>query len=96
MPNPRPRSQANSPDYEEKPRRFHYLEPLLAAATLAETAASEQALHEALASGSCVWGYRNHRMVKNAPEPNPDKVCSRCGYGPTEGPATMEPQEASS
>lgn len=80
MPNPRPRSQANSPDYEEPPRRFHNLEPLLADATRAETAASAQALHQALASGACVWGYRKHRMVKNAPGPNPDRVCSRCGY----------------
>lgn len=80
MPDPRPRSQANGMDYEEPPRRFHNLDSLLADATRAETAASEQALHQALASGACVWGFRKHRMVKNAPGPNPDRVCSRCGY----------------
>lgn len=88
MPNPRPRSQANSPDYEEAPRRFHKLDSLLADATRAETAASEQALHQALASGACVWGYRKHRMVKNAPEPEAERVCSRCGYGPKEAIST--------
>lgn len=84
MPSPRPRSQTNAPDYEEPPRRFHDLEPLLAAATRGETAAAEQALHEALASGSCVWGYRKHRMVKNGSGPDVERVCSRCGYGPKE------------
>lgn len=84
MPNPRPRSQANNEQPEEPIRQFHNLEPLLAAATRAETAASDQALHQALASGACVWGYRKHRMVKNAPGPDPERVCSRCGYGPKE------------
>jgi hypothetical protein len=78
--NPRPRSQASTQEYEEEPRRFHDLEPLLDAASRAEIAASDQALRQALASGACVWGFRKHRMVKNAPGPNPDRVCSRCGY----------------
>lgn len=86
MSNPRPHSQAHNTDYEELPRRFHNLEPLLADATRAETASSEQALRQALASGSCVWGYRKHRMVKNAPGPEAERVCSRCGYGPMEAP----------
>jgi hypothetical protein len=84
MTNSRPRNQTIIEESEEQPRRFHNLEPLLAAATRAETAASNQALHQALASGACVWGHRTHRMVKNAPGPDPDKVCSRCGYGPKE------------
>lgn len=80
MPSPRPRSHTNAPNYEEPPRRFHNLEPLLAAATRGETAAAEQALHQVLASGSCVWGYREHRMVKKGAGPNADRVCSRCDY----------------
>lgn len=91
MPNPRPRSQTITEEYEEEPRRFHNLEPLLAAATRAETAATNQALHQALASGACVWGYRKHRMVKtvkNAPGQDAERVCSRCGYGPKKAPST--------
>lgn len=72
---------------EEKPRRFHGLVSLLASATHAETAASDQALRQAIASGSCVWGYREHHMVKNAPGADADRVCSRCGYGPKGAPS---------
>lgn len=84
MPNPKPRSQTNATDYEETPRRFHNLDPLLGAATNAEIAASAQVLHEVLVSGSCVWGYRKHNMVKNGTGTDAEVVCSRCGYGPKE------------
>lgn len=69
---------------EEPPRRFHQLHLLLDVATRAEAAASNQALHEALAAGACVWGFRTHLMKKDLPKWVPGYSCSRCGYTDTE------------
>lgn len=77
---------ANAAVEEERLVRFHDLDEALAACSRGEAAASVQNLHESLAASACVWGYRKHRMIKNAPGDDAERVCSRCGYGPVEAP----------